>query len=218
MSSNLFRAVIMGAPGSGKGTVSARIVKTFNMKHISSGDMLRNNIEKSTELGKIAEKYIKEGKLVPDIYITKCILGELAKFKSSSWLLDGFPRTPEQAEDLWRQEKIDSVINLDVPFDVIVDRLRSRWVHLPSGRVYNIGFNDPKVPGKDDVTGESLIQRPDDDPVAVRKRLEIYDACTRPLNEYFHQQGVLVTFSGKTTDEIWPNVKQYLESKIIKKA
>lgn len=216
MSAKLFRAVIMGAPGSGKGTVSARIVKMFNMKHISSGDILRNNIKQNTELGRIADKYIKEGKLVPDVYITKCILGELAKLKSSSWLLDGFPRTLEQAEDLWRQESIDSVINLDVPFDVIVDRLRSRWVHLPSGRVYNIGFNDPKVPGRDDETGELLVQRPDDDPIAVRKRLEVYDACTRPLNEYFHGKGVLVTFCGKTTDEIWPNVEKYLKNKITK--
>lgn len=215
MSAKLFRAVIMGAPGSGKGTVSSRIVKTFNMKHISSGDMLRCNIEQNTDLGQIAEKFIKEGKLVPDIYITKCILSELGKLKTSSWLLDGFPRTLEQAKDLWRQETIDSVINLDVPFDVIVERLRSRWVHMPSGRVYNIGFNDPKVPGKDDETGEPLNQRPDDDPTAVRKRLEIYDACTRPLNEYFHEKGVLVTFSGKTTDEIWPNVKKYLEDKIM---
>ncbi|XP_001861354.2 GTP:AMP phosphotransferase AK3, mitochondrial [Culex quinquefasciatus] len=210
----LFRAVIMGAPGSGKGTVSSRIVKTLNMEHISSGDLLRANIEQRTELGVIADKFIREGKLLPDVYITKCILGELQKLKGRSWLLDGFPRTLEQAGDLWREEKIDAVINLDVPFEVIVDRLRSRWVHLPSGRVYNIGFNDPKVPGKDDETGEALSQRPDDNPVAVRKRLEIYDACTRPLNEYFKQKGVLATFSGRTTDEIWPSVKQYLEEKI----
>ncbi|XP_055642067.1 GTP:AMP phosphotransferase AK3, mitochondrial [Toxorhynchites rutilus septentrionalis] len=213
MNSNLIRAVIMGAPGSGKGTVSARLVKTFNMHHISSGDLLRSNIEQKTELGRIADKYIKEGKLVPDVYITQCILGELDKIRTSSWLLDGFPRTPEQAEDLWQAEKIDTVINLDVPFDVIIDRLKSRWVHLPSGRVYNIGFNDPKVRGVDDITGEPLSQRPDDNPAAVRKRLEIYDACTRPLNEYFRKKGVLVTFSGRTTNEIWPNVKKYFDGK-----
>lgn len=213
-SGRVFRAVIMGAPGSGKGTISARIVKTYNMQHISSGDMLRTNIERGTELGKIADKFIKEGKLLPDVYITRCILGELEQVKASSWLLDGFPRTLEQANDLWQAENIDSVINLDVPFEVIIDRLRSRWVHLPSGRVYNIGFNDPKIAGKDDVTGETLSQRPDDNPVAVRKRLEIYDACTRPLNEFFHKKGVLVTFTGKTTDEIWPSVKRYLEERI----
>ncbi|XP_058819955.1 GTP:AMP phosphotransferase AK3, mitochondrial [Topomyia yanbarensis] len=216
MSQNLFRAVLMGAPGSGKGTVSARIVKTFNMKYISSGDMLRSNIEQKTDLGNIADQYIRDGKLVPDIYVTKCILSELEKLKSKSWLLDGFPRTLDQADELLHTEPIDTVINLDVPFDVIIDRLRSRWVHLPSGRVYNIGFNDPKVPGKDDVTGEPLIQRPDDNPVAVQKRLEIYEACTKPLNTYFKQRGILVTFSGKTTDEIWPNVKKFLEEKIKK--
>ncbi|XP_053695586.1 GTP:AMP phosphotransferase AK3, mitochondrial [Sabethes cyaneus] len=216
MSSNLFRAVIMGAPGSGKGTVSARIVKTFNMKYISSGDMLRSNIQQKTDLGKIAEQYIKDGKLVPDIYITKCILSELEKIKTKPWLLDGFPRTLDQAEELLHTESIKAVINLDVPFEVIIERLQSRWVHLPSGRVYNIGFNDPKVPGKDDVTGEPLSQRPDDNPEAVRKRLEVYEACTKPLNEYFQQKGILVTFTGKTTDEIWPNVKKYLERTVPK--
>ncbi|XP_052898729.1 GTP:AMP phosphotransferase AK3, mitochondrial [Anopheles moucheti] len=213
-SGKLFRAIIMGAPGSGKGTVSGRIVKVFHLKHISSGDLLRSNIAKRTELGLIADNYIREGKLVPDIYITKCILNELEQIKSSSWLLDGFPRTREQADDLWNQERIDSVINLDVPFDVIIERIQSRWVHLPSGRVYNVGFNDPKTPGRDDITGEPLSQRPDDNPVAVRKRLEVYDACTRPINEYFNEKGVLVTFKGSTTDEIWPHVKQYLEAKV----
>uniref|UniRef100_A0A182IXK3 GTP:AMP phosphotransferase, mitochondrial n=1 Tax=Anopheles atroparvus TaxID=41427 RepID=A0A182IXK3_ANOAO len=210
--SNLFRAIIMGAPGSGKGTVSGRIVKSFGLKHISSGDLLRSNIENRTELGQIADKYIREGKLVPDIYITKCILSELEQIKTHSWLLDGFPRTRDQADDLWHQERIDSVINLEVPFEVIIERIQSRWVHLPSGRVYNVGFNDPKVPGRDDVTGEPLSQRPDDNPVAVRKRLEVYDACTRPINEYFEKKGVLKTFKGSTTDEIWPHVKQYLEA------
>ncbi|XP_041778327.1 GTP:AMP phosphotransferase AK3, mitochondrial [Anopheles merus] len=213
-SGKLFRAIIMGAPGSGKGTVSGRIVKAFSLKHISSGDLLRANIEKRTELGLIADKYIREGKLVPDIYITKCILSELEQIRSHSWLLDGFPRTREQADDLWNQERIDSVINLDVPFEVIIERIQSRWVHLPSGRVYNVGFNDPKTPGRDDVTGEPLSQRPDDTPTAVRKRLEVYDACTRPINEYFDKKGVLVTFKGSTTDEIWPHVRKYLEAKI----
>ncbi|EAA13818.4 AGAP009660-PA [Anopheles gambiae str. PEST] len=193
-SGKLFRAIIMGAPGSGKGTVSGRIVKAFSLKHISSGDLLRANIEKRTELGLIADKYIREGKLVPDIYITKCILSELEQIRSHSWLLDGFPRTREQADDLWNQERIDSVINLDVPFEVIIERIQSRWVHLPSGR--------------------PLSQRPDDTPVAVRKRLEVYDACTRPINEYFDKKGVLVTFKGSTTDEIWPHVRKYLEAKI----
>lgn len=214
MCSKLFRAVIMGAPGSGKGTVSTRIMKTFKMRHISSGDILRENIKQKTELGRIAEQYISEGKLVPDSFINKCIFHELETVKFSSWLLDGFPRTLEQADKLLGAVQIDTVINLNVPFDVIIDRLRSRWIHPGSGRIYNIGFNDPKESGKDDITGEFLIQRPDDNPVAVRKRLEIYDACTKPINAYFDQKGLLVTFSGKTTDEIWPLVKTYLEEKI----
>ncbi|CAG04884.1 unnamed protein product [Tetraodon nigroviridis] len=120
----IFRVIIMGAPGSGKGTVSARITKSFALKHISSGDILRANINSQT----------------------------------------GFPRTVAQAEALEDAYSADSVVNLDVPFQTIKQRLTSRWTHLPSGRVYNTDFNPPKVPGLDDVTGEPLVQRDDDSP------------------------------------------------------
>uniref|UniRef100_A0A8C4REP0 Adenylate kinase 3 n=1 Tax=Erpetoichthys calabaricus TaxID=27687 RepID=A0A8C4REP0_ERPCA len=141
----LFRAVIMGPPGSGKGTVSDRIVKSFGLKHLSSGDVLRANM------------------------------------KSQS----GFPRTVTQAESLHQAYHIDTVINLDVPFETIKERLTSRWVHPASGRVYNTNFNPPKIPGLDNITGEPLVQRNDDKPETVTKRLKAYETQTKPVLEYY---------------------------------
>ncbi|XP_071396886.1 GTP:AMP phosphotransferase AK3, mitochondrial isoform X2 [Centroberyx affinis] len=170
----IFRAVIMGPPGSGKGTVSARITKTFGLKHISSGDLLRGNIKAKT----------------------------------------GFPRTVSQAESLDEVYTVDTVINLDVPFQTIKQRLTSRWTHLPSGRVYNIDFNPPKVAGLDDVTGEPLAQRDDDTPYTVTRRLKAYETQTEPVLEYYRSKGVLETFSGTETNKIWPHVQAFLHKKL----
>ncbi|KAG4075009.1 hypothetical protein HA402_014588 [Bradysia odoriphaga] len=214
MSSKLFKAIIMGAPGSGKGTISDRIIKKFNIKHLSCGDILRRHIQQQTPLGVTANKYMQNGQLVPDKLVIDCILDEVSNIGQKSWLLDGFPRTIEQANKLAEFEKVDSVMNLVVPHDIIIDRVRNRWIHLPSGRVYNIGFNSPKVPFKDDETGEALIQREDDKPETVRKRLEIYENVTKPLVEYYKNGGRLVEFHGRTSDEIWPNVVKYLENRV----
>lgn len=208
----ILKTLILGAPASGKGTISSRIVKKYNVEHVSSGDKLRDHIEKQTDLGKEVKRYLNEGKLVPDDVIIKFMITELKKVESKPWLLDGFPRTVAQADALWKVQPVDVVLNLVVPFDVIIDRVKNRWVHLPSGRVYNIGFNTPKVLGKDDVTGEDLIQRPDDKPEAVKKRLEIYESVTRPVINFYKEKGILKEFEGKTSDEIWPKVTDYLDS------
>lgn len=208
----ILKALILGAPASGKGTISSRIVKKYNVEHVSSGDKLRDHIEKQTDLGKEVKRYLNEGKLVPDDVIIKFMITELKKVENKPWLLDGFPRTVAQADALWKVQPVDVVLNLVVPFDVIIDRVKNRWVHLPSGRVYNIGFNTPKVLGKDDVTGEDLIQRPDDKPEAVKKRLEIYESVTRPVINFYKEKGILKEFEGKTSDEIWPKVTDYLDS------
>lgn len=207
----ILKTLILGAPASGKGTISSRIVKKYNVEHVSSGDKLRDHIEKQTELGKEVKKYINEGKLVPDDVMIKFMTSELKKVGSKAWLLDGFPRTVAQANALWQVQPVDVVLNLVVPFEVIIDRVKNRWVHLPSGRVYNIGFNTPKVMGKDDVTGEQLIQRPDDKPEAVQKRLEIYESVTRPVINFYKEKGILKEFEGRTSDEIWPKVTAYLD-------
>nr|XP_026485006.1 GTP:AMP phosphotransferase AK3, mitochondrial [Vanessa tameamea] len=208
---NILKTLILGAPASGKGTISSRIVKKYNVEHVSSGDKLRDHIEKQTELGKEVKKYLNEGKLVPDDVIIKFMITELKKVESKPWLLDGFPRTVAQANALWKVQPVDLVLNLVVPFEVIIDRVKNRWVHLPSGRVYNIGFNTPKVMGKDDVTGEDLIQRPDDKPEAVQKRLQIYESVTRPVITFYKEKGILKEFEGRTSDEIWPKVTAYLD-------
>lgn len=210
----LFRAIIMGAPGSGKGTISERILSRFNFKYAATGDLLRQNVKMKTPLGIEANKYMKAGQLVPDDLIIKCILNRVSAIGNDSWLLDGFPRTIAQAEYLWNFQPVESVINLHVPHDVIIERLKDRWVHLPSGRVYNLQFNKPKVPGHDDITGEPLVQREDDKPETVRKRLEVYESCIKPMADFYRELGILVEFEGRTTDEMWPKIEAYLENAI----
>lgn len=211
MSMKFLKALILGAPASGKGTISSRIVKKYPVVHVASGDKLRDNVEKQTELGMEVKKYLNEGKLVPDEVIIKFMITELKKVNDKSWLLDGFPRTVRQANALWKVQPVDVVLNLVVPFEVIIDRVKSRWVHLPSGRVYNIGFNTPKVEGKDDITGENLVQRPDDKPEAITKRLEIYESITQPVIDFYEEKGILSKFEGCTSDEIWPKVVSFLD-------
>lgn len=210
----VFRAVIMGPPGSGKGTVSGRITKTFGLKHISSGDILRNNINAKTELGLLMKACIDQGQLLPDDVMARLILHDLRALGSESWLLDGFPRTILQAEALDDAYSVDTVVNLNVPFETIKKRLTSRWTHTASGRVYNTDFNPPKVPGFDDVTGEPLVQRDDDTPLTVTRRLKAYENQTEPVLEYYRSKGVLATFSGTETNKIWPHVESFLHRKL----
>lgn len=205
----------LSAPGSGKGTISERITKEYYMQYAATGDMLRQNVKMKTPLGIQANKYIQEGQLVPDDLIIKVILNRVNAIGNDSWLLDGFPRTISQAEYLWNFQPVESVINLHVPHDVIIERVKDRWVHLPSGRVYNSHFNRPKVPGHDDLTGEKLVQREDDRPETVKRRLEIYEACIKPMAEFYDKHGVLHEFSGNTTDEIWPKIEAYLDRAIV---
>lgn len=140
------RLIILGAPGSGKGTISSRIINQFKITHVSSGDILRSNIQQRTEIGNKVKESISKGQLVSDDIITKLIIQELKKLRTN-WLLDGFPRNLNQCKTLENEKiSIDKVINLEVPFDEITNRLKHRWVHPPSGRVYNLEFNPPKVP------------------------------------------------------------------------
>jgi len=206
------KAIIMGAPGSGKGTIAGRITSNYpQMEHKSSGDLLRGQIEKGTGIAKEAQIYMNEGKLVPDWLVTKLCLEEMPE---GPVLLDGFPRTKQQAEWLAEKVEIEAVIDLNVPFEVIKDRLTSRWTHPASGRVYNTGFNDPKVPGIDDVTGEPLIQRDDDKPETVQNRLDVYAETSGPLREFYKEKGILYTFTGDRTDVIWPLVKEFLDENV----
>ncbi|XP_056648348.1 GTP:AMP phosphotransferase AK3, mitochondrial [Diorhabda sublineata] len=206
MSTVALKTVILGAPGSGKGTISARILNKFKLEYVSSGDKLRQNIQQKTSIGLEALKYISEGKLVPDDVMINFVSSELRKLPTKTWLLDGFPRTVTQARALWEKEKLDLAINLIVPHEVIISRVEGRWVHLPSGRVYNDTFNKPKVPGKDDITGEPLTKRDDDKPEVIKKRLELYETLTRPVIDFYREKKILIDFFGKTSDEISPQV------------
>jgi adenylate kinase len=145
------------------------------------------------------------------------MLSHLDSAHPDDWILDGYPRTVQQAQELddhLNKEKcpINFVINLDVNWDVILDRIEKRWIHASSGRTYNLSFNPPKIAGKDDITGEPLTKRPDDCPISFRKRLAIYQAQTLPVLEYYGDRGVLHNFKGDTSDAITPKLLDQLNA------
>ena len=181
------RLILVGPPGAGKGTQAAFIRQAFGIPQISTGDMLRAAVKAGTPVGAIAKKVMDAGELVSDDIIVALVRERLkAKDCAKGYLFDGFPRTIPQAEAL-KSERIglDYVLEIDVPDDEIIARMSGRRVHPASGRSYHVKFNPPKVEGKDDVTGEPLIQRDDDREDTVRKRLEVYRAQTRPLIDYY---------------------------------
>ncbi|CAI5776996.1 adenylate kinase 4, mitochondrial [Podarcis lilfordi] len=145
MASKLLRAVVLGPPGSGKGTVCERIAKSFGLHHLSSGQFLRENIRANSDVGILAKQYLEKGLLVPDHVFTRVMITELEKMQTQPWLLDGFPRTLGQAEALDTICELDLVISLNIPFESLKDRLSARWIHPASGRVYNMEFNPPQV-------------------------------------------------------------------------
>lgn len=181
------RLILLGAPGAGKGTQAQFICEKFGIPQISTGDMLRAAVKAGTELGIAAKKIMDAGGLVSDDIIIGLVKDRLTQPDcSKGYLFDGFPRTIPQAQAMKDAGvPIDYVLEIDVPFDAIIDRMGGRRVHPASGRTYHIKFNPPKVDGKDDVTGDPLIQRDDDKEETVRKRLQVYDSQTRPLVEYY---------------------------------
>lgn len=181
------RLILLGAPGAGKGTQAQFICEKYAIPQISTGDMLRAAVKAGTELGIAAKKIMDSGGLVSDDIIIGLVKDRLTQPDcSKGYLFDGFPRTIPQAQAMKDAGvPIDFVLEIDVPFDAIIDRMSGRRVHPASGRSYHIKFNPPKVEGKDDVTGEPLIQRDDDKEETVRKRLQVYKDQTRPLVEYY---------------------------------
>lgn len=212
--------LILGKPGGGKGTISKKILKDFpDFKHFSTGDLLRQHVMEQTEIGIEAKEHMDNGSLVPDELIIKLVLDEAEKEfdNGKSLLLDGFPRTMQQAQALADSVDVDVVVDLDVPNETIVDRIANRYIHPASGRVYNLTYNPPKIPFRDDETGEDLIQRDDDKSETVRKRLEAYEEVTAPLVEYYNEKGVLRTFAGTESDVIYPQVNEWLQDQFQSK-
>jgi adenylate kinase len=181
------RIILMGPPGAGKGTQAQFIQQRFGIPQISTGDMLRAAVKEGAPLGREAKKYMDAGQLVPDEVIIGLVQDRVKQPDcEKGFLLDGFPRTIAQAEALKKAGlPVDYVVEVDVPDQEIIRRLSGRRVHPTSGRVYHVEFNPPKVAGKDDVTGEDLLQRDDDQEETVRKRLEVYHAQTQALVGYY---------------------------------
>jgi adenylate kinase len=198
------KVIILGPPGGGKGTISKKMVNDFNFVHISTGDLIRKEIADQTPLGQQAQGYIKSGQLVPDDLIIDLVAQPInvADQNQQPILLDGFPRTLAQAESLGKKVKIDAVFNLSVPDSEITERATSRWTHPGSGRVYSYTFAPPKVKGKDDITGEDLVQREDDKLEVVAQRLKTYHTQTFPLLDYYQNQGLLTQYDGSPQPEL----------------
>jgi len=181
------RVILLGAPGAGKGTQATAIKEKFNIPQISTGDMLRAAVKAGTQLGLEAKKFMDAGGLVPDEVIIGLVKERIKDADcANGFLFDGFPRTIPQAEAMKQAGvDIDYVVEIDVPDEEIIKRLSGRRVHPASGRTYHVAFNPPKVAGKDDATGEDLIQRDDDREDTVMKRLEVYHNQTEQLIDYY---------------------------------
>jgi adenylate kinase len=183
------RLILLGAPGAGKGTQATFICQKYGIPQISTGDMLRAAVKAGTPLGLEAKSVMESGGLVSDDLIINLVKERIAQTDcANGFLFDGFPRTIPQADAMKAAGvKLDYVLEIDVPFEAIIERMSGRRSHPPSGRTYHVKFNPPKVEGQDDVTGEPLIQREDDKEETVKKRLEVYSAQTRPLVDYYSQ-------------------------------
>ncbi len=183
------RLILLGAPGAGKGTQATFICKQFGIPQISTGDMLRAAVKAGTPMGLQAKSVMDAGALVSDDIIIGLVKERITQPDcANGFLFDGFPRTIPQADALKSAGvKLDYVLEIDVPFDAIIERMSGRRSHPGSGRTYHVKFNPPKVEGQDDVTGEPLVQRDDDREDTVKKRLDVYSAQTRPLIDYYSE-------------------------------
>jgi len=203
--------VFLGPPGAGKGTQAKLLSQRMGFLHLSTGDLLREAVKNQTPLGKKAKEYMDRGELVPDELIVQLI--EETMPKDGNVILDGFPRTVNQAlalEEMLRVkgEKISKVLFFDVPDEVIIDRLSGRRVCSKCGAVYHVKYNPPKVEGVCDLCGGTLVQRDDDKEEVVRKRLEVYRKQTQPLVELYQEKGIIYKLdAGKGVEELFEEVK-----------
>ncbi|MBE8540306.1 adenylate kinase [Geoglobus acetivorans] len=210
--------ILLGPPGAGKGTQAKRIVEKYGIPQISTGDMLRDAVAKGTELGKKAKEYMDKGELVPDEVVIGIVKERLMQPDcENGFILDGFPRTINQAEALddildEMNRKIDAVINIAVPDEEILKRIVYRRICKECGAVYNLIYSPPKVDGKCDKCGGDLYQRDDDKEETVKERLRVYREQTAPLIDYYSRKGSLQNVDGtKNIEEVWSQIVALLE-------
>ena len=213
------RLVLLGPPGVGKGTQASNIVKKYNIPHISTGDIFRANIKEGTELGKTAKEYMDKGLLVPDEIVVSIVKDRLSKEDcQNGFLLDGFPRTVEQAEALDNELskmgiKLDKVVNIDADEDILIDRVTGRRICKKCGATYHIKNMPPKVEGICDIDGETLYQRDDDKVETVKTRIQVYLKQTQPLINYYKNKGLILDIDGtKPIDEIFQTIVNSLST------
>lgn len=199
--------VLLGPPGAGKGTQAKIIAEKYELVHVSSGDLFRENLQKETELGKLARSFMTRGELVPDDVTIAMVRDRLSQPDCRNGaLLDGFPRTPAQAEALAKMlaefnGKVNLVPYIFVPEEILVERLSGRWICRAHGHVYHEKFNPPSVAGICDIDGSELVQREDDQPETVKNRIKVYQEQTAPLIAYYQEKGLLANIDGTKSIE-----------------
>jgi adenylate kinase len=209
------RMVFLGPPGAGKGTVAAKAKEFYGIPHISTGDLFRSNIKNETELGLQVKSILASGGLVPDSITIEMVRNRLSEPDCvNGFILDGFPRTIPQADALAQMTDLDAVVDFQISAEEVVERLSGRRMCPSTGRIYHILFNPPKVEGKDDETGEDLIQREDDKEEAIKHRLEVYVAQTQPLIDYYKNKGLIREV--KTNNSLTPAEVFELTKKALK--
>lgn len=204
------RLIFIGPQGAGKGTIAAHVCPKFEIQHISTGDMFREAMKKETELGKKAKEYIDKGELVPDEVTVELVKERISRKDCyNGFLLDGFPRTINQAKELDKDVEIDKVILLEAPEEVLMQRLQGRRICKNCGKVYHTENIPPKKEGVCDICEGELYQREDDKPEAIKKRLELYKKETAPLIEYYKEKGIL-----KKIDAAQPELKDIVDDAV----